>query len=357
MAKTESTPIPTTNALVVVADPPLDNRMPLGKNALGVVQIVVETGAAPIMTSRRFKLNAEHWLVPGMTIPVMLDPANPADFDIDWASIPSIQDRAAASDPTLTDPIGTRKKMADAIQRASSSPSVANLPDALRQSLQQFAGPAPSGVDHFAESLAKAKSTVAPDGKQSAVVLIATTAGTFVTDSATGEQGVSTHHGLLGNKHDAVLSVNVPGRPAYAVFVHDLKQPIDGGDAVDGGFPALVSLSDPNDVEVLWQDAPSMTSQITETMNSATDEMAAKEQMLLTARTQMATGMQPGAAPPFEFRPPPPIPTGPAVNPMMQAMMAQNAQMMLNMATDPAQRALLVQQYRLAGIPLPNEPA
>jgi hypothetical protein len=38
-------------------------------------------------------------------------------------------------------------------------------------------------------------------------------------------------------------------------------------------------------------------------------------------------------------------------------MMVQNALMMLNMTTDPAQRALLVQQLRMAGVALPNEPA
>jgi hypothetical protein len=78
MAKAQDRTTPTTNALVVNADPPLDSRLPTGKNSRGLVQIIVETGAAPIVASGRFKLDPQHWLVPGMTIPVMLDPANPS---------------------------------------------------------------------------------------------------------------------------------------------------------------------------------------------------------------------------------------------------------------------------------------
>jgi hypothetical protein len=349
MAKTEAASTPTTNALVVTADPPLDNVILTGKYSSGLVQIVVETGAAPISASRHFKLDRKHWVVVGMTIPVMFDPANPSGFDIDWAAVPSIQDLAAANDPCLTDPIGTRKKASEAILRASGAITASQLPAALRDTATQFASPAPSSGDHLAESLAKAKAAAAPDGKQNAVVLIATTAGTLRVDSATEE--VSSR-----DKHDAVLSVNVPGQPAYAVFVHDLKQPIDGADTAEGGFPALVSLGDANDVEVLWDDAPSMSSQITGDENSGMQEMASMEQKMAAARGGMAAAMQPGAAPPFDFGPPPPIPTGSQVNPMVQAAMAQNAQMMLNMTTDPAQRATLVQQYRLAGIPLPDEP-
>jgi hypothetical protein len=352
MAKTEAASSPTTNALVVTADLPLDNLILSGPYSRGVVQIIVETGAAPISASAHFRLDRKHWLVPGMTIPVMFDPANPAGFDIDWAGVPSIHDLAAANDPCLTDPVGTRKRMSEAIVRASGAPTASQLPDALRGVLEQSGSAAPSGGDPFAESMAKAKAAVAPDGKLNAVVLIATTAGTLVTDDST--EGVYTHYGLFISKHDAVLSVNVPGKPAYAVFVHDLKQPIDGADSVEGGFPALVSLSDPNDVEVLWEDAQSEGA---DGVDSAAQQMDSDEAAQVAARAQMAFGMQSGTVPPFNFGPPPPVPTGSQVNPQMAAMMAQSAQAMLSMTTDPAQRAILVQQYRAAGIPLPDEPA
>jgi hypothetical protein len=99
------------------------------------------------------------------------------------------------------------------------------------------------------------------------------------------------------------MSVNVPGRPAYAVYVHELRQFADGGDEYDGGFPAFVSLNDPNDVDIQWQDATPASAQISDTMDAAADKMGNAEQTLFAARAQMATEVATGAAAPFAFGP------------------------------------------------------
>src|SRR4051812_23125031 len=94
-------------ALVAAAEHPLDNKVKIGKQGRGEVRIVVQTGSEPIHATNQFKLDKDHWLVPGQEIQVSLDPKHPDDFEIDWDAVPSIEERAAANDPTLTNPPGT----------------------------------------------------------------------------------------------------------------------------------------------------------------------------------------------------------------------------------------------------------
>ena len=57
----------------------------------------------------------------------------------------------------------------------------------------------------------------------------------------------------------AVLSVTVPGRAPYAIYVRKFRFPRQSRtDYTGAGYPALVSQSDPNDVEILWDEVPSV---------------------------------------------------------------------------------------------------
>ena len=115
-------------ALVVAADHPLDNKIKIGKKAQGTVRIVVETESDPIYAANRFKLDKDHWLVPGQEIEVSLDPKHPDDFEVDWDTIPSIEERVAANDPTLTDPLGMQKKSEDTIESVTNVFATAKIP-------------------------------------------------------------------------------------------------------------------------------------------------------------------------------------------------------------------------------------
>src|SRR5258708_4803375 len=108
------------NALVVAAELPLDNRIMVGAQSRGSVRIVIEDAQPPIMATKDFRLDSTHWLVSGMSIPVVLDPARPSQFEIEWDSIPSIQERVAAGDPALTDPRAARAHANEVIRAVSS---------------------------------------------------------------------------------------------------------------------------------------------------------------------------------------------------------------------------------------------
>jgi hypothetical protein len=111
-----------TTALVVEAEAPLDNLVKVGKRAHGSVRILVGEGADQIYTlGGRHKRDKDHWLVRGMEVPVSIDPAHPADFEILWDEIPSMPQRAAANEPALADPVGTRRKVGEALIAATSA--------------------------------------------------------------------------------------------------------------------------------------------------------------------------------------------------------------------------------------------
>lgn len=105
-----------TTALVVAADGPVDNASRLSNIGRGMVYILADTGSEPIYVGRNFLLDEDHWLVPGMRVPVTIDPAAPKSFEIGWDAIPSIEERAKANDPTLADPRGTEKAVAEVMR-------------------------------------------------------------------------------------------------------------------------------------------------------------------------------------------------------------------------------------------------
>src|SRR4051812_5256880 len=147
-------------ALVVDADAPPQGAPPFGRGSHGTVRILVDSGSGAAPGSGTFKYKDDRWLVRGMEGPVTIDPARPDAFGVDWAAVPSMADRAAANDPTLADPMGAGRRVAEAIGQT-----------------QDDTGSARSG--RFKEAMEKAVQTPAPAGRRRAVVLVATIRGRF----------------------------------------------------------------------------------------------------------------------------------------------------------------------------------
>jgi hypothetical protein len=131
---------------------------------------------------------------------------------------------------------------------------------------------------------------------------------------------------MRGN--DSVLSVNVPGMAPYAVFKHRLKRPRNVADVNKSGFPALVSSTDPTDIEILWDEMPSAQDQVSDRLGQAMQNVPG---MIASDQATMQNAMQNA------------MPAG------TQEAMAANAVRALKMMP-PAQRQMMIQQYRNAGI-------
>jgi hypothetical protein len=152
--------------------------------------------------------------------------------------------------------------------------------------------------------------------------------------------------------HRAVLAVNVPGRPPYAVFVRKFKQPRNRGDVAGAGLPALVSAADPNDVEILWDEMPSVENQLGQRIADRMQEAQAGLQQDAVMQQQMMEAVQRASAASPDLNAAPVAAAMGQMPPEMKAMMAQNAKLALQMVKDPAQRQMLIEQYRIAGIPI-----
>ena len=338
-------------ALVVEAEHPLDNAPPIGKTGRGTVRILVDAGSGPIYVARSFRLTPDRWLVRGMEIPVAIDPSKPDEFEVDWDAIPSIEERAAANDPALADPRAAGTKVVEAMRSAGlMGPDLDTIPGGIgelvarSQEAQKEATP-----DRFKEALEKAEQEPAPAGKERAVVLVATMTASLAPD----EHGPS--YRTSSGKRRAVLSVNVPGRAPYAVFERKFKNPRKKGDVSGAGLPALVSATDPSDVEVQWDELPSLESElgqrIADKMGAAAAGMREQQDM----QREMADAVKRASANPPGAPPTPGVPAVPGLAPGMQETMAQSAKQALKFVKDPAQRKMLIDQYRAMGITIEDE--
>jgi len=340
-------------ALVVEAEDPLDNRIKLfGKSGLGRVRVLIAAEPDPIYVKGDFKLDREHWLVPGMQVPVTIDRADPEGFDIRWDEIPSMAQRAAANDPTLADPVGTRKKTqqtliaSGAVGPAGPHRPAEEVRDVVVKAQAEAAKQEDRRPDHWEESLERAAKEPAPPGKRRAVVLFAASEATLRTEgsSADGTGGtlVRERHGT----HDVVLAVTVPGSEPYAVYISKFHHKKGKGLALGAGLPALVSSSDPSQVEVLWDEMPSQRDQLRETVAEArqlgqASVAAAAAQMEEANRLMRERASSPPAAAGTS-----------GVTPAMKEMMLRNAKMAISAAPTAEMRRMIVEQYRLAGIPI-----
>jgi hypothetical protein len=313
-------------ALVVEADAPPQGAPPIGRGSHGNVMILVDNGSGAASISRKFKFGEDRWLVRGMEVAVTIDPGHPDTFEVDWGAVPSMSDRVAANDPTLADPIGAARRVAEALGMT-----------------QADTGRARS--ERFDEAMKKAAQTPAPAGRRRAVVLVTTIRGRAWSEPGAG-------HGVTVERNSAaVLAVNVPGKSPYAVFARKFKFPHLQADVTGGGLPALVSESDPNDIEVLWDEVPSGESQIAARMSESmarTSPATAMEDQISGALGQIsgALGQAQGATPASGAG------ALGGVAAQMQQLAAENAKRTLQFVQDPAQRQMLIEQYRAAGIVL-----
>ena len=345
-----------TTALVVAVDRPIDNASRLSNVGRGTVRILLDIDSKPIYVARRFLLDEDHWLARGMQIPIAIDPAQPDQFEIEWASIPSIEARVAANDVTLADPRQAAVTVADAMRSAGlMGPDVDALPTEIREQLSgTLDAQRASRPDRFGEALDRAASEPAPAGRSRAVAVIATAMVSLHSDADGGGPSRVDSSGT----HRAVLAINVPGHAPYAVFVRKFKQPRGRGDVAGAGLPALVSATDPNDVEILWDDMPSVENQLGQRIADRMHEAEAGMQQTAAMEQQMMEAVQRASAAP-------PGPAGPNAAPVaaamgqmppeMKAMMAQNAKLALQVVKDPDQRRMLIEQYRIAGIPIDDD--
>ncbi len=346
-------------ALVIEAEDPLDNRFKFGRSGKGEVSILVEAKPNPIYVARNFNLDKDHWPVVGMELPVTIDPAAPEKFEIRWDEVPGMEQRAQANDPTLADPAEAKKKAQQALLASGAvGPSGPYAPSgAVRETVVKAqAASAKEGdgmPDHWRESLDQAANEPAPAGKTRAVVLFAASEATLVTKDGqadgTGGHLFKDRHG----KHNVVLAVTVPGSEPYAVYKPKFKHKGGKGVALGAGIPALVSSSDPTDVEILWDELPSVREQVRETVAEATGVMQGR----MAAATQQMNEAMRQASPPPAPQPgeanAPQVPADtPGVSPQMKEMMLKNAKMAISAAPNDQMRQMIIEQYRLAGIPI-----
>jgi len=294
-------------ALVVQADAPPQGAPPFGRGSHGSVRILVDNGSGAASISGTFKFKEDRWLVPGMEVAVTIDPGRSDRFEVDWGAVPSMTDRVAANDPTLADPIGTGRRVAAALGQT-----------------QADTGNARS--ERFSEAMKKAAQTPAPAGTRRAVVLVATIRGRAWSEQRGG-------HGVTVERNSAaVLAVNVPGRAPYAVFARKFKFPHLQADVARAGLPALVSESDPNEVEVLWDEVPSLGSQIATRMSDAqaraSQQTTAMQEQMKAALEQSGTDSQ-GSMPASGAAAPGALPQ------QMRQLAADNAKRTLQFVQDP----------------------
>jgi hypothetical protein len=220
-----------TTGLVVGASDPVDNKLRLGNRYRGWVRIIADARGNQVNAVGRFDLTENRWLVVGMEIPVRVDPEEPGGFEIEWDAIPSMEERVAANDPTLADPIGAHMRAREALLAANGAAD----------------NPADATPGRFARAMSYAAEQPAPAGKRRAIVHVAAITSTVrLLESSSGH--TVTAEQVSTGEREAVLSVNVPGQPAYAVFYRRFKRPRGMAGLI---VPAVVSSSDPTDVEVL----------------------------------------------------------------------------------------------------------
>jgi hypothetical protein len=297
----------TTTALVVEAAAPPEGGPSLGPGSNGSLRIMADLGSGRRLYDGKIRMTEAHWLVPGMEVVVTPDPNHPDRFEVDWESVPSMEDRAAANDPALADPAAARRKVAHAL--------------GLTQ--------ADTGTDRterVQRAIEQAGSQPAPAGKLRAVVLIATIRG---RRRVVGDPDNAATHDQVTYKRAsaAVLAVNVPGRAPYALYAPRFKCEVDLLEPLWMPLPAVMSAFDPTDVEILWSEVPGHDDQLADRVaGSLAAQQARVAQVDAFARQALPDASQ------------------------MQQLAADSAKRALQYVRDPAMRKMLIDQYRAAGI-------
>lgn len=289
--------IVTATALVVEATPPSEGGPKIGPGSHAPLRVVVDPGSGSRVLATKVRMTAEHWLVPGMSVPVSFDADDPDGFAVDWQQVPSMEERAAANDPALADPITARRKAAHALGLTAA--------DTGRSRTER--------CERAVEQAARQPATA---GRLRAVSLIATIRGHRKITGSDADGSGPTHDTITYQRPSAaVLSVHVPGRDPYAVYAPGFKCEIDLIEPTWMPLPSLVALGDPDDIEILWEEVPDHEAQIADRIRGSRAVQQAQ--------------------------------TGP---PQMQQLAADSARRALQYVQEPKMRKLLIDQYRAAGI-------
>jgi hypothetical protein len=297
-------------ALVVEAVAPPEGGPTIGPGSHGAIRVLVDGQTL----EANARMTEDHWLVPGQEVSVTVTGDR---LEIDWDQVPSMPARAAANDPTLADPIAARRKAARA--RGLTSADTGN-----------------ARTERFRRALEQRSSQPAPPGRARAVVLLATIRG---RRRIVGDANNDSTHDMLTyeRKSAAVLSVHVPGRAPYALYRPRFKCEVDLLEPLWTPLPALVSTTDPEDVEILWSEVPDHQTQL---MDRVAASRAAQQAQL--GRVDEIRGAL-GQADPTD---------GSSMRAQMQQLAAENARRSLSYVKDPKTRRMLIEQYRAAGIDL-----
>jgi hypothetical protein len=290
------------------------------------VFVVADLGDGPTLVRSVVPLDRDRWLVPGMQVPIEIDPSKTDSihaFTIDWDGVPTIEDRVAANDPTLADPRAARRR---ARELQTSARDAAHAPSGLLSRLDQpafgmgartiapssgFSTDTSSWSAGFDAAVEQARSLPATPGMCRAVVTLAAMRMVFRnighhldgTPDLVGEANHSTFESAItGN--ETVLAVTVPGQSPYAVFDKGFKaprgKPVTRTPNLYPYLPAMVSLTDPQAVEIVWDEVPSQMEQVEEKIDTALDAAAARQQSIVDTYTQALSDPTP---------PPPGAPT------------------------------------------------
>jgi hypothetical protein len=238
----DSKPTLRVTAMVIDVNPPAQNYHRFAGPLLVVADL--PSGRRPL--HRSVWITRDRWLVPGMQVPIAVDSDDPEHFDVDWDSIPAIEQRVAAQDPTLVDPRAAHGTVLEAISTATVRG------EAALEEAHQWGQP--DHTDGFDSAMSDAASKPAPDGKARAVILVATMRF-YVSDTDTDYDRARAWP-MSRKGAEAVLSVNVPGRVPYAVLEPALKFPRSKPSTHPWCLPAFVSLADDHDIEIVWDEVP-----------------------------------------------------------------------------------------------------
>jgi hypothetical protein len=340
-----------TTALVIEAPAPPEGGPRVGPGSGLPIKVLADFGSGKMVHDCKVRLSESHWLVPGMDVRVTFDPGRQDAFEIDWDSVPSMEARAAANDAALADPIAARRRVAHALGMTKADTGTAR-------------------TERFERAVEEARSRSAPPGRVRAVALIATIRGRrrIVGDA----DNVATHDAVTyARKSAAVLSVTVPGRGPYAVYVPAFKCEVDLLEPMWMPLPALVSTIDRADVEILWDEVPSHQAQLADRISGSLATKQARSfaaDPLGAAQAAAASASGAGADPLGAARAA--AAPGAAADPLaaaqaaaapaamasqMQALAAENAKRALQYVSDPSMRKMLIDQYRAAGIEIDQD--
>lgn len=328
-----STSRPSVNALIFTADAPPRGAPSSGRYSHGTIKAIVPgPGSQRRTLESTFAYADDRWLVAGMDAPVFLDPEQPDTFEVDWASVPPMKQQAEANHPALADPFATSRRIAQALGTTPSEKTT-------------------SQHERFQKAVTEAAGRPAPSGQVRAVAMIATVRGHFEqggSGDASSGGGTSRPQVNLTRNSEAVLSVAVPGRAPYAVYVPKFKIPPKHLSIPGEPMPAMVSATDPQKVEILWKEAPGIMDQVAARVADSArggSQMEAEMLQQIQAASQQALA-DPAAAAAGS-------PTG--MPPQARQMMIDNLKRSLAYVTDPGQRELLLSQYRTMGLDITPE--